>query len=146
MYLCCKIFTPVLGPTQPPVQWVPVFLWGVKWPWHDDAHLQLAPSLRITGPIYLLPNTPSCSGQIIFFLFLNINQLDALNFIISLFQASTCFEHICSSSGGQKLHYTVSGIITPIGGRPVHNFAVLKVRITQLHTHQVIGGRQKIQV
>ena len=31
-------------------------------------------------------------------LFLNINQLDALNFIISLFQASTCFEHMCSSS------------------------------------------------
>ena len=29
------------------------------------------------------------------YLFLNINQLDALNFIISLFQASTCFEHIC---------------------------------------------------
>ena len=35
-------------------------------------------------------------------LFLNINQLDALNFIISLFQASTCFEHMCSSSGGQN--------------------------------------------
>ena len=46
------------------------------------------------------------------FLFININQLDALNFIISLFQASTCFEHTCSSSGGQKLYYTVSGIIT----------------------------------
>ena len=35
-------------------------------------------------------------------LFLNINELDALNFIISLFQASTCFEHMCSSSGGQN--------------------------------------------
>jgi hypothetical protein len=35
-------------------------------------------------------------------LFININQLDALNFIISLFQASTCFEHKCSSSGGQN--------------------------------------------
>ena len=35
-------------------------------------------------------------------LYLNINQLDALNFIISLFQASTCFEHMCSSSGGQN--------------------------------------------
>ena len=33
-------------------------------------------------------------------LFININQLDALNFLVSLFQASTCFEHICSSSGG----------------------------------------------
>ena len=34
-------------------------------------------------------------------LFININQLDALNFILSLFQASTCFEHMYSSSGGQ---------------------------------------------
>ena len=41
-------------------------------------------------------------------------------FIIHLFQASTCFEHMCSSSGGQKLYYTVSGIVTPIGGCPVH--------------------------
>jgi len=33
-----------------------------------------------------------------------INQLDAKNicFIISLFHASTCFEHMCSSSGGQN--------------------------------------------
>jgi len=53
-------------------------------------------------------------------LFTNISQLDALNFIISLFQASTCLEHMCSSSGGQKLYYTVFGIITPIGGCPVH--------------------------
>jgi len=50
--------------------------------------------------------------NITIYLLLNINQLDALNFIISLFQASTCFEHMCSSSGGQKLYYTVSGIIT----------------------------------
>ena len=27
---------------------------------------------------------------------LNINQLDALNFIMGLFHASTCFEHMCS--------------------------------------------------
>ena len=32
----------------------------------------------------------------------NIKQFDALNFIVSLFQASTCFEHMCSSSGGQN--------------------------------------------
>ena len=33
-----------------------------------------------------------------------INQLDAQNFCftISLFHASTCFEHTCSSSGGQN--------------------------------------------
>ena len=39
---------------------------------------------------------------------------------MSLFHASTFFEHMCSSSGGQKLYYTVSGIITPVGGRPEH--------------------------
>ena len=35
-------------------------------------------------------------------------------FTINLFHAW------CSSSGGQKLCYTASGIITLIGGRPVH--------------------------
>jgi hypothetical protein len=48
--------------------------------------------------------------EITFFLLLSIKQLDALNFIISVFQASTCFEHTCSLSGGQKLYDTVSGI------------------------------------
>ena len=40
-------------------------------------------------------------------LFFNINQFDALYFIISLFQASTCFEHMCLSSGGQNLVHQV---------------------------------------
>jgi len=33
-----------------------------------------------------------------------INQLDAQHFCfsVSLFHASTCFEHMCSSSGGQN--------------------------------------------
>ena len=53
------------------------------------------------------------------YIYLNINQLDALNFIMGLFHASTYFEHMCSSSGGQKLYYTTFGITTPIGGRPV---------------------------
>ena len=53
-------------------------------------------------------------------LFLNINQLDALNFIISLFHACTCFEYICSLSGGQILYYTVSG------GRLVHGTATYR--------------------
>ena len=35
------------------------------------------------------------------YIYLNINQLDALNFM-SLFHASTCFEHMCSSSGSQN--------------------------------------------
>ena len=48
-------------------------------------------------------------------IYLNINQLDALNFIMSLFHASTCFEHTCSSSRGQNciIQSLVSGIITP---------------------------------
>ena len=38
---------------------------------------------------------------------------------MSLFHASTCYEHKCSSSGGQNCTI-VSGFITPIDGRPVH--------------------------
>ena len=53
------------------------------------------------------------------YIYLNINQLDALNFIMSLFHASTSFEHMCSSSGGQNcvIQHLVS---THIGGRPMH--------------------------
>ena len=45
-----------------------------------------------------------------------INQLNAKNssFTISLLYASTCFER------RSKFYYTASGIITPVGGRPVH--------------------------
>jgi len=51
-----------------------------------------------------------------------INQLDARNicFTISLYHASTCFEHHVLIIRRSKLHYTASGIITPIGGRLVH--------------------------
>ena len=64
-----------------------------------------------------------------------INQLDAQNFCftISLFHASTCFEHHVLIIRMSKLHYTASGIITPIGGhlmqklredsQPVHKMA-----------------------
>ena len=45
---------------------------------------------------------------------------------MSLFHASTCFEHKWSSLGGQKLYYTVSGIITPIGGRSSLNLCTGK--------------------
>jgi len=49
-----------------------------------------------------------------------INQLDAQNFTRSLFHASTCFEHHVLIIRRSKLYYTAYGIITPIGGRPVH--------------------------
>ena len=44
------------------------------------------------------------------------NQLDAQNFCftVSLFHASTCFEHVLII-WRSKLHYTTSDIITPIG-------------------------------
>jgi len=45
-------------------------------------------------------------------IYLNINQLNALNFIISLFHASTCFEHHVLAVRRSELYYTVSGIIT----------------------------------
>ena len=46
-----------------------------------------------------------------------INQLDAQNvcFTISLFHASTCFEHHVLIIRRSKLHYTASGIFTAIG-------------------------------
>ena len=47
------------------------------------------------------------------YLFININQLDALYFIISLFQASTCANVLIVRRA--KLYYRGSRIITPIG-------------------------------
>ena len=57
-----------------------------------------------------------------FCLLLVINQLNAKKscFRISLFYASTCFEHYVLIIRRSKLYYTASGIITPVGGRPVH--------------------------
>ena len=61
----------------------------------DDEHIVLE---TCKGIFFIF-----CWPCISIYLFININQLDALNFIISLFQASTCFEHMCSSSGGQNV-------------------------------------------
>ena len=44
---------------------------------------------------------------------------------ISLFRASACFEHHVLIVRRSKLYYTASGIIKPIGGRPVHRLRVL---------------------
>ena len=59
---------------------------------------------------------------------IEINQRDELNFIISLFQASTCFEHHVLIVRRAKLYYTISGIITRIGGRPVHRLCTVCAR------------------
>jgi len=39
---------------------------------------------------------------------------------MSLLHASTCFEHYVLITRRSKLYYTASGIVTPVGGRPVH--------------------------
>ena len=44
---------------------------------------------------------------------------------MSLFHASTCFEHYVLIVRRSELYYTDSGIITPIGGRPVHRLREL---------------------
>ena len=57
-----------------------------------------------------------------------INQLDAQNFcfILSSLYSSTCFEHHVLIIRRSKLYYTASGIITPVGGRPVHRTATYR--------------------
>jgi len=59
-----------------------------------------------------------CSGILHYyfhFFILVINQLDKICFTVSLFHASTCFEHRVLIVRRSKLYYTASGIITPIG-------------------------------
>ena len=41
-------------------------------------------------------------------------------FTISLFHASTCFEHYVLIVRRSKLYYTASGIVTPVGGLLVY--------------------------
>ena len=45
---------------------------------------------------------------------------------MSLFHASTCFEHHVFIIRRSKFYYTASGVTTPIGGRPVHRTATYK--------------------
>ena len=45
---------------------------------------------------------------------------------MSLLYASTCFEHYVLIIRRLKLYYTASGIVTPVGGRPVHGTATYR--------------------
>ena len=54
------------------------------------------------------------------YVYFNINQLDALNFIISFISSLYMFRAHVLIVRRSKLYYTASGIIKPIGGRPVH--------------------------
>ena len=55
------------------------------------------------------------------YLFININQLDALNFIINLFQASTCFEHHVPIV--RRANCIIQHLVSShsVGGSPVHS-------------------------
>ena len=66
------------------------------------------------------------------FVYLSFNQLDAQNFCftVSLFHASTCFEHHVLIIRRSELYYTTFGIITPIGGRPVHRLRVSSLNLS----------------
>ena len=68
-------------------------------------------------------------------------------FTISIFHTSTCFEHNVLIVRRPKLYYTASGIITPIGGRPVHRLIEdlvhreFKVYTGVVHVDTVLSGR-----
>ena len=49
------------------------------------------------------------------------NLMHKICFTIGLFHASICFEHHVVIVRRSKLYYTASGIITLVGGRPVHS-------------------------
>jgi len=88
----------------------------------NPPHTQGAPNTSFhvmqLNPLHICMGTPVTSLCVFI---LVINQLDAkkICFTISLFHASTCFDHHVLISRRSKLYYTASGIITPIGGRPV---------------------------
>jgi len=54
-------------------------------------------------------------------------MLHKICFTISLFHASTCFEHHVLIVRSSKLYYTASGIVTSIGGRPVRGIATYSI-------------------
>ena len=51
---------------------------------------------------------------------------------MSLFHVSTCFEHYVLIVRTSKFYYTASGIVTPIGGRPVHGLRTLRNMVKQM--------------
>jgi len=56
----------------------------------------------------MLTNKFGCHLTNIQITYLNINHLDTLNFIMSLFHASTCFEHYVLIIRRSNLYYTAS--------------------------------------
>ena len=85
-------------------------------------------STHITSSQYINPNILSSFDVLLtvhlgIFILVLTNLMHTICFTISLFNASTCFEHHVLIVRRSKLYYTASGIITPIGGRHVHRTA-----------------------
>ena len=81
-------------------QFAPKILHGLKWDraWSYVLRRRRLTSWAMSGPLNNSVDThPLGYKNQSVNLFLNINQLDALNFVTGLFQSSTCFEHMCSS-------------------------------------------------
>ena len=87
--------------------------------------------------LFFSPNiTKSTQNETRYLLILVINQVDALisfSFTINLFHAFKCFEHYVLIVRRSKLYYTASGIITPVGGRPVHRLREERVLSQPVH-------------
>jgi hypothetical protein len=63
IFLFITVSRTALGPTQPPIQWVPgAHSLGVKWPGHEADHLpQTSAEVKECVDLYLhSTNTPSC--------------------------------------------------------------------------------------
>ena len=80
---------------------------------------------------------PLCMLSLNILLTVHINQLDALNFYNKFISSLYVFRAHVLIVRRAKLYYTVSGIITPIGGRPVHrlredaeNFSSIIIKIS----------------
>jgi len=100
-----------------------VILIKIRQPWqiiYVHPQVQFSLHLALSGSIFIeakkkcWSNTVDTRATHIMFISV-MNQLDAKNFCftICLFHASTCFEHMCSSSGGQNCiiqlyHHTYS--------------------------------------
>ena len=116
-----------------------IFLKNVKWQIYVKCFvISVTNNLNQTLAILVLEESENFSYILLAKIIVSVESLKRLDslfilvltnlthkicFTISLFHASTCFEHHVLIVRRSKLYYTESGIITPIGGRPVNTCA-----------------------
>jgi len=105
----------------------------------------LPQTVWLTRKIFALTNLryKDCNA---FTLFININQLDALNFITSLFQASTYFEHMCSKRvevwNKLVIKFIVSSCLILINKCEMHGQQNIKKKAFTLFIRATLKGIQ----